>query len=191
MTSLAKRVPDPCDKGSIFKNAVVVWRTAVQISSNRPLPACTDHHSNNNNSETNVLLWSNCHLLKSTSSRNWYVTRFLSENSPRYPRIKWASSCFIASIFDSVWSSGTIVSSFTSSFRPEYTWSQIRNEPMYQAQTEIACIIKVMFNNACESNAKLKCPTTKSDRTLQCPFDRWRAKPQRLRILPRLDQVSN
>ena len=30
-----------------------------------------------------------------------------------------------------------------------------------------------------------------SDRTLQCPFDRWRAKPQRLRILPRLDQVSN
>jgi len=25
----------------------------------------------------------------------------------------------------------------------------------------------------------------------QCPVDRWRAKPQRLRILPRLDQVSN
>ena len=30
-----------------------------------------------------------------------------------------------------------------------------------------------------------------SDRTLQCPFDGWRAKPQRFRILPRLDQVSN
>ena len=30
-----------------------------------------------------------------------------------------------------------------------------------------------------------------SDRPLQCPFDRWRAKPQRFRILPRLDQVSN
>jgi len=26
---------------------------------------------------------------------------------------------------------------------------------------------------------------------LQCPFDRWRVKPQRFRILPRLDQVKN
>ena len=33
--------------------------------------------------------------------------------------------------------------------------------------------------------------TILSDRTLQCPFDRWRAKPQRFRILPRLDQASN
>jgi len=30
-----------------------------------------------------------------------------------------------------------------------------------------------------------------SDRTLQCPFDRWRVKPQRFRILPRLDQFRN
>jgi len=30
-----------------------------------------------------------------------------------------------------------------------------------------------------------------SDRTLQYPFDRWRVKPQCLRILPRLDQSRN
>ena len=30
-----------------------------------------------------------------------------------------------------------------------------------------------------------------SDRTLQCPFDRWRVKPQCLRILPRLAQFRN
>jgi len=30
-----------------------------------------------------------------------------------------------------------------------------------------------------------------SDRTSQCPFDRWRVKPQRFRISPRLDQVRN
>jgi len=30
-----------------------------------------------------------------------------------------------------------------------------------------------------------------NDRTLQCPFDRWRVKPQRFRIIPRLEQVRN
>jgi len=32
---------------------------------------------------------------------------------------------------------------------------------------------------------------TEKEITLQCPFDRWRVKPQCFRMLPRLDQFTN